>query len=120
MASSPDHYNAFVDKQLHGQCFREIYGQVDKWAWLAHSGFAPEIEGFTLQEQTVSTDLIKCSTYMWPVSPSCWLCHNHDEFVDHLASQHVAAYFLFKFRISNAMTKLPAAFIHRHLASDAV
>ena len=86
-----EHYDAFVDKQLHGQYFREIHGQVDnkyQWAWLAHRGFTPDTEGLimALQEQAVSTNLIKCSIYRLPVSPSYRLWHSYDESVDHLLS----------------------------------
>jgi len=42
-----------------------------------------ETEGFiiALQEQDVSTNV---SIYHLPVSPSCHLCHSHDETVNHL------------------------------------
>ena len=115
-----DYYNALMDKQLHGQYFREIDGQVDnkyQWAWLRHSGFTPETEGFimALQEQAVSTNLIKCRIYKLPVSPSCRLCHSHDESVDHLLS---SCTFLVQVQYKQRHDKV-AAFIHWHLAKDA-
>jgi len=112
-----DLYNALMDKQLHG---REIAGQVDnkyQWTWLGHSGFTPETEGFimALQEQVVSTNLIKCRIYKLPVSPSCRLCHSHDESVDHLLSSFT---FLVQIQYKQCHDKV-AAFIHWHLAKDA-
>ena len=67
-----------------------------------------------LQEQAVSTNVIKCNIYHLPVSPSCHLCHSHDETVDHLLS---GCPFLVQIQYKLHHDKV-AAFIHWHLARN--
>jgi len=57
-----------------------------------------------LQEQAVSTNLIKCIVS----SPICRLCHSHDESVDHLLSSYS---FLVQIQYKKRHDKV-AAFIH--------
>ena len=46
--------SAWMEKALHGHCFRDVLLLVDlkwQWYWIKHAGFTKETEGFIFAAQ---------------------------------------------------------------------
>ncbi|XP_067126490.1 uncharacterized protein [Centruroides vittatus] len=83
--------DSWRNKALHGQFLDKIEGKVDKektWLWLINGALKKETEGLILaaQEQAIRTNAIKTKIEKSADDPTCRLCKEADETIDHILS----------------------------------
>ncbi|XP_023238417.1 uncharacterized protein LOC111637209 [Centruroides sculpturatus] len=83
--------DSWRNKALHGQFLDKIEGKVDKertWLWLTNGALKKETEGliFAAQEQAIRTNAIKARIEKSADDPTCRLCKEADETIDHILS----------------------------------
>ncbi|XP_023216726.1 uncharacterized protein LOC111619278 [Centruroides sculpturatus] len=83
--------DSWRNKVLHGQFLDKIEGKLDKertWLWLTIGALKKETEGliFAAQEQAIRTNAIKARIEKSADDPTCRLCKEAVETIDHILS----------------------------------
>ncbi|KAJ7335269.1 hypothetical protein JRQ81_013210 [Phrynocephalus forsythii] len=83
--------DSWHNKALHGQFLKKVKGKVDEkrtWLWLTNGTLKKETEAliFAAQEQAIRTNAVKARIEKSAESPTCRLCKEADETIDHILS----------------------------------
>ena len=84
--------DTWKDKVLHGQYPRQLIQHeldpINSWNWLHQQNLKKETEGLIIaaQDQALRTNYIKKKIDKEDINPTCRMCHNSNETIDHILS----------------------------------